>query len=460
LGNSKIKEPSMMRMLIPLVLLLGTVITSADAQTQVTVYRDDLTLVSETRRLRIGDQQQELVWPGVAARLEPGSTHLALTQGAALTVLEERFLPQPASPLEILAAYLGQRIEIRVSENEWIEGRLETVRQNTLVLDQTGTQTLIPYGSDTLVRLPEAGLDTPPPPALIWRIRPEGGGQRVLTLSYLTAGLSWSVDYFGEVNATEDRLLLSAKATIRNDSGKDYEEAEVILAAGTVNKGLAPRPPVPMARTMAAENDLQAAPAPQPEAMADLHFYPLETALSLGEGQQVKRPLIAPQSIACKRTYLYRSQRHPERITSAVSFVNDKAGGLDQPLPAGLWRLYRRADQGLRFIGADQRPGTASNEEVTLELGQAFDLSAKRRVLGRRKLSASSEEQRVAITFKNNKRDGEVRIEVEERIGRGDWEITQSSLAPERRDADTVVFAVPVAAQAETTLSYTVVRRW
>jgi hypothetical protein len=450
----------MMRVIIPLILLLYTPLTAAGAQTRVTIYKDDLALVSETRHLRIGDQQRELVWPAVAARLEPASTHLALTQGAALTVLEERFLPLPASPLEMLTAYLGQRIEIRVSENEWIEGRLEAVRQNTLVLDQTGTQTLIPYGSDTLVRLPEEGLDTPPPPALIWRIAPQGGGQRQLTLSYLTAGLSWSVDYFGEVNKGEDRLLLSAKATIHNDSGKDYEEAEVTLAAGSVNKGLAPRPPVPMARTMAAENDLQAAPAPQPEAMADFHFYPLETALSLGEGKQVQRLLIEPRRIPCKRTYRYNSQRHPKRIFTAVSFVNDKDSGLDQPLPAGVWRLYRRTDQDLRFIGADQRPGAARNETVTLELGQAFDLSAKRRVLRRRKLSARSEEQAVEITLASGKREGEVQIEVEERIGRGEWEITQSSLAPERRDADTVVFAVPVPAQAETTLTYTVIRRW
>jgi hypothetical protein len=397
----------------------------------------------------------------VAARLEPGSTHLALTHGAALAVLEERFLPLPASPLEMLAAYLGQRIEVRVSENEWIAGRLEAVRRNTLVLDQTGTQTLIPYGSDTLVRLPEAGLDSPPAPALIWQIAPRGGGQRQLTLSYLAAGLSWSVDYFGEVNAAEDQLLLSAKATIRNDSGKDYEEAEVTLAAGSVNRGTAPRPPIPQARSVMVEADAAlAAPVPQPEAMADLHFYPLETALSLKEGQQIQRLLMAPHAIACKRTYRYRSQRHPERITTAVSFVNVKAGGLDQPLPAGVWRLYRRADQGLRFIGADQRPGTARNEEVTLELGQAFDLSAKRRVLQRRKLSSRSEEQRVEITLASGKRAGEVQIEVEERMGRGEWEITQSSLAPERKDADTAVFAVPVAAQAETTLSYTVVRRW
>jgi hypothetical protein len=169
---------------------------------------------------------------------------------------------------------------------------------------------------------------------------------------------------------------------------------------------------------------------------------------------------MAPRSIACKRIYRYRSQLHPERITTDVSFVNDKASGLDQPLPAGVWRLYRRTDRGLRFIGADQRPSAASNEEVTLELGQAFDLSAKRRVVRRRKLSARSEEQAVEIAFKNGKREEEVQIEVEERMGRGEWEITQSSLALERRDADTAVFVVPVPAQAETTLSYTVVRHW
>jgi hypothetical protein len=436
-------------------------LSPAAAQTQVTIYPGDLALVSETRNLRIGAQQRELVWPAVTARLNPGSTHLAVNAGEALDLLEERFLPLPTTPLETMQAYLGQPIEVRVAADEWIEGRLAAIRQGTLILDQTGVRTLIPYTNDTLVRLPEAGLDTPPPPALIWQIAARNGGQRSLTLTYLTAGLTWTADYFGEVNANEDQLLLSAKATIHNASGKDFHEAGVTLAAGTVNQAVAPPPPLPGARTaMAEEAVMMAAPAPQPEAMADLQFYPLAGPLTLKDKAQAQRSLLAPQQITCERVYRYRNHRHPKQVTTAVSFVNDKASGLGQPLPAGAWRLYRRTDQGLRFIGATQRPDTARNAELTLELGQAFDLSAERRVLSRRKLSARSEEQQVEIVLASGKQRGEVTVEVEERMGRGQWEITRSSLAPTRQDADTLVFDVPVPADAETKLTYTMVRRW
>jgi hypothetical protein len=441
-------------------LMICTVGVGAAAQTRVTVYEGDLALVSETRTLRIGAQQRELVWPAVAARLDPGSTHLAVTAGEALAVLEERFLPLPTTPLEMVRAYLGQPVEVRVPPNEWLEGRLEAIRQGTLVLEQAGARTLVPYGGDTLVRLPEAGLDTPPPPALIWQIAAQDGGQRTLTLAYLTAGLTWTVDYFGEINPAEDELLLSAKATLHNSSGKDFHEAEVTLAAGTVNNIAAPQPPAPVARTAMTEATGGAMAAPAPQAMADLHFYPLAQPLTLKDEAQAQRLLITPHRIPCQRAYRYRSHRHPKRVTTAVSFVNDKASGLDQPLPAGAWRLYRRSDQGLRFIGADRRPNAARNAELTLELGQAFDLSAERRVLQRRKLSARSDEQRVEITLSNGKRSGTVTIEVEERMARGQWEITQSSLAPKREDADTLVFEVPVPADAETQLTYTVVRRW
>jgi hypothetical protein len=434
---------------------------AAGAQTQVTVYKGDLALVSETRELRIGAQQLELVWPAVAAGLDPGSTHLTVTEGDRLAVLEERFLPLPASALEMMGAYLGQPVEVRVAANEWIEGRLEAIRQGTLVLEQAGVQTLIPYGAETLVRLPEAGLDTPPPPALIWQIEAPSGGQRTLTLAYLTAGLAWTVDYFGEVNAAEDQLLLSAKATIRNQSGKEFHEADVTLAAGTVNQVTASPLRAPVARAAKGGGaETMAAPAPQPQAMADLHFYPLAAPLTLKDGAQVQRLLIAPRRIACKRAYRYRSHHHPKQISTAVTFVNDKTSGLDQPLPAGAWRLYRRTEQGLRYIGADQRPASAPNAQLTLELGQAFDLTAERRVLKRRKLSARSEEQQVEITLSSGKQNGSVTIEVEERMARGQWEITQSSLAPTRQDADTLVFEVPVPADAETRLTYTVVRSW
>lgn len=439
-------------------------LTEAGALTQVTIYKGDLALVGDTRAMRIGAQQQELAWPAVAARLDPGSIHLAVAKGGGLTVLEERFVPLAASPLEMVKTHLGQQIEVRVSatDDEWLPGRLESIRGGNLLLAQGGTITLVPYGNETLVRLPASGTGAATTPTLVWQIDPQGGGQRTLALSYLTGGLTWTADYFGEVNEAEDTLLLSAKATIHNHCGMEMENAVVTLAAGTVNPPPTQRPqPKMLARGgMAADMEMMAAPAPEPEAMADLQFYPLAQPLTLGDEKQVQRRLIPPKTITCKRTYRYRSHYHPKQITTALTFVNDKAGGLGIPLPAGTWRIYRRSDQGLRFVGADQRPSAARNAELKLELGRAFDLFAERRVLQRRKLSARSEEQQVEIVLNNGKQTGEVRIEVEERMARGQWEVTHSSLKPTERDADTLTFEVPVPAGGEIKLTYTVVRRW
>lgn len=448
-----------------LILLIVTFmsLTEAGAQTQLTIYKGDLALVSDTRAMRIGAQQQELTWPAVAARLDPGSIHLAVAKGGDLTVLQERFFPLAASPLEMIKIHQGQQIEVRVSaaDDEWLPGRLESIRGGNLVLAQGEAITLVPYGKDTLVRLPASGTGAASAPALVWQIDPQGGGQRTLALSYLTGGLTWTADYFGEVNASEDKLLLSAKATVHNRCGMAIENAAVTLAAGTVNQPVQRPQPKMLARGgMAAEMDMMAAPAPEPEAMADLQFYPLAQPLSLDDEEQVQRPLMAPQRIACKRAYHYRSHRNPKQITTALTLVNDPASGLGKPLPAGTWRLYRRTAKGLRFIGADQRPSAARNAELKLELGQAFDLSAERRVLQRRKLSARSEEQQVEITLNNGKKTGAVQIEVEEQMSRGQWEITKSSLAPTRKDADTLAFEVPVPADGKTRLTYTVVRRW
>ena len=68
--------------------------------------------------------------------------------------------------------------------------------------------------------------------------------------------------------------------------------------------------------------------------------------------------------------------------------------------------------------------------------------------------------ERVSVKLINAKKQAAT-VRVTERLPRwSDWEMVSSSVPFEKRNAQTVSFDVPLAADSETTLTYTVRYRW
>src|SRR5690606_25588370 len=163
---------------------------------------------------------------------------------------------------------------------------------------------------------------------------------------------------------------------------------------------------------------------------------------------QPPRPLIAPDQ---------RGSTGELPVTAAVSVQNTKEAGLGQPLPAGRVRVYDGAD----FLGESQLGHTPAGAEIRLEVGTVFDLTAEREATDLRvDRSGRTITESFAVTLKNAK-DTDVEIRVVEPLPRwSDWEVTASSVPSKKKDARHVEFNVPVAADGETRLTYTVRYRW
>ncbi|MCX5683393.1 MAG: hypothetical protein NT049_06890, partial [Planctomycetota bacterium] len=73
------------------------------------------------------------------------------------------------------------------------------------------------------------------PQVLVWNVESKFEGQVQVEVSYFTSGISWNADYVMITNAAETQASLDGYVTVVNNSGEDYEGAQVRLVVGVVN---------------------------------------------------------------------------------------------------------------------------------------------------------------------------------------------------------------------------------
>jgi hypothetical protein len=93
-------------------------------------------------------------------------------------------------------------------------------------------------------------------------------------------------------------------------------------------------------------------------------------------------------------------------------------------------------------------------EEVELQVGVAFDLIAERVRTNYRRVGDRIHESTFEITIRNHKEE-DVVVEVLESVG-GDWRVLDASHQHEKLSSTQIQFELPVPADGETVLTYTV----
>src|SRR6266576_2405279 len=122
------------------------------------------------------------------------------------------------------------------------ETRILTFRKGLNRLEFSWANTLIDPTSVEFRALTHADavdvLDISFPPrvtnALEWRINSEFAGEVQVEIRYFTSGINWSADYVAEVNKVEKLAGLAGYVRVNNNSGEDYENAQVRLVVGVI----------------------------------------------------------------------------------------------------------------------------------------------------------------------------------------------------------------------------------
>lgn len=473
---------------------------AASAQPALTIYNQDFAVVRDTVPLILEAGENTVSYSGVTAQVEPDSVILRDPTGVhQLQILEQNYRNDPVSQGLLLSLFEGKTIDFETKDRN---GQPSTV-QGTIIRSgyvpqipdmnsdyqpgQTTAQNGEPiievdgkmrFGLPGQPLFPDLGSDTILKPALNWLIQSADAGKFDAEISYITGGFTWEADYNLVSPEQGDDLDLIGWVTIKNQSGKTFENANIKLMAGEVNRV---QPPRAFYETLAmgGAGGVMANPPVTEKAFDEYHLYTLQRPTTLRDNETKQIEFVHAEDVQSKTVYVYDGAElsqyegwntgSPEygtqsnkKIRVMREFVNSESNHLGMALPKGKLRFYRRDTDGqLEFIGEDEIDHTPKDETIRVTTGNAFDLVGERKQTNFQVDNNNhSADESYEIKLRNHKKEP-VTIRVVEHLYRwNNWEITSHTDDFTKTDAQTIEFNVPVKPDEEKTIDYTVHYSW
>lgn len=443
--------------------------TAADRRgVSITVYNQNFGLVREIRDLVFAKGRVALELGDVASTIQSETVHMQPVDGPRLDILEQNYKYDLLSPQTLLEKYVGRSVKLyRWNEKE---GRDEAVDAEVLSVNNGTVFRIgdeITFNYPGRIAFPEVPDDLIARPTLVWLLDSRADRQRVET-SYLAGGMNWKADYVMVLDEKDRQAGLTGWVTLTNQSGASYEDAQLKLVAGDVQR-VSLSPEGRMKAAMAVEMDAGRQDFAE-EAFFEYHLYTLDRPTTVKNNEQKQVTLLeAPEFDVTKRLIYYGAEHYYRgsygqvesnaKVGVYVDFENEKDNGLGMPLPAGVIRVYKRDGSGAQqFVGEDRIDHTPRDERIRIKMGEAFDVVGDRRQMDYDVIGNCASESEWRVQLRNHK-DEEVEVEVMEPIG-ADWEVLSSSHQHEKLDAHTFKFRVKVPARGETTITFRVRVRW
>lgn len=460
-----------------------TATTHKDQQAlAVTIYNENLALIKDLRQVHLPRGESNLAFEEVSAQIRPETALLRnLTDPKGFWVAEQNFDFDLLTPQKLLEKAVGQKVRV-ISLKPKAEGQgMQEVREEATVLAASQGVVLqfadrIETGAPGRIVFDQVPEHLRPRPTLVIDLHSNEAKSQKLELSYLTGGLSWKADYVANLSSDEKTLDLSGWVTLTNQSGAAYPNALLQLVAGDVNR--APQTQaLGMALSKARRGAMADAAAPEmkEESLFEYHLYTLDRPTTLLENQTKQVALLGATNVPVRKEFRLQGQGHyysgsygdlgqKLKVGVFVSFENKESANLGKPMPKGTVRVYKRDGEGrAQFVGEDNIDHTPKNEEITLKLGDAFDVTANRKQTDFKKIGGNGRynyiyESAYEVEIKNAKKEA-VTVQVLEPMP-GDWDMISSSQPYTKETSGTARFKVPVPAEGSTKLTYRVRVRW
>jgi hypothetical protein len=288
------------------------------------------------------------------------------------------------------------------------ETRKVTFKNGVNPLQFSWANTLIDPSSVELKFLTHADqldvLDTTFPHAkpqmLYWNVNSELDGEATIQITYFTSGITWSADYACIANAAETQMGFEGFVRVFNNSGEEYENAQVRLVVGTINlvEKIAQLAQLPMAeveklsdakfqslRLQAAGRMMDDATRKRgladgreadekaiiKEGLSEYFIYTIEGTETIESGWSKRMRSFEGQTVPFKIQYRYRPQEYGDQLVRMYLLTNDKESKLGTtPLPDGIVRVFRdNGKDGLSYLAQQQIKYVPIGDKIELNLG-------------------------------------------------------------------------------------------
>jgi hypothetical protein len=341
-------------------------------------------------------------------------------------------------------------------------------------------------------------LDASFPPrvtnTLEWRIQSEHAGEVVVEIRYFTSGISWSADYVAEAVSREDLMNLAGHVRVNNQSGEDYENAQIRLVVGIIrlvekiaqlarpsdeakkettrdlriNKKFQEERAGTYAYFSKAVDRLGGKEIAKEE-LSEYFLYTVEGRDTIPTGWSKRLPSFKAAAVPITSYYKFEKERWKKQVIRFYQFTNNIPSHLGtEPLPNGLVQAFRLVsdDQLYAYVGRTQVKYIPINETVELELGPDQEVRVEPKLMnwekenirfdrdGNVKGWTIKEEWTMEI---QNSKEIPVVVDVRRNFS-GDWTLaTQSTY--EKVDANKVKFVLPLKPGEQKTVSYRLTTR-
>jgi len=294
------------------------------------------------------------------------------------------------------------------------ETRQVTLKKGANKLQFSWANTLIDPTSVTFRPLDHAGevevLDTvfpgQKPQHLIWNIESKFEGQVQAEVTYFTSGLTWSMDYVGIADAAETAMDFRGYVRVFNNSGEEYENAQVRLIVGTINlvekiaelaqrRGQAvPRPAEApeayrelrkeaMAKAVVAAEPAAPPAATRPpaivkEGLSEYFLFSVSGTETIPNGWSKRMQAVEAHQVPFDIVYRMREYQYGPRPVRFFIWRNDPEHKLgESPLPDGQVNLFRKLPlaegdepaDGLAFLARQAIRYVPIKAEIEINLG-------------------------------------------------------------------------------------------
>lgn len=243
------------------------------------------------------------------------------------------------------------------------------------------------------------------PQMLYWNVQSEFDGEATIEITYFTSGITWSADYLCIADAEEKQMGVEGFVRVFNNSGEDYENAQVRLVVGTINlvEKIAQLAQISMgevaglergrkedykrkaAKDMMLDKSISAgAPAPLmvaeladrekqiiKEGLSEYFIYTIEGTETIPNGWSKRMRSFEAQAVPFAIQYRFRPLQYGEQLVRMYLLTNNTKNKLGTtPLPDGIVRVFRENGRGgLSFLVAQQTKYVPIGDKIELNLG-------------------------------------------------------------------------------------------